>query len=129
MNKSGAVMIRFIGFCSKKNRKAPNKNGRGLHLEPKTRLMLERMELQVPAEARDRMLEHPESEWFFTFTNARVDRDGIITSVLDILQKYGVIKNDSIAWFNGKMTVHAAVRSDQDTVTVVLIPTSPETPV
>lgn len=116
------VDITFLGYCSKKNRKAPNNNGRGLHIEPRTRLLMDRMELQVPADARDRMLDNPTAEWFVTYTNASVDVDGIITTVLDILQKYGVIVNDNIAHFGNRQVIHPAVRGDQDSVRVVLTP-------
>jgi hypothetical protein len=119
---SEPVAILFRGFCGKKNRKAPNANGRGLHIEPHTREMIQRMELQVPSWARDRRLDNPEVEWFITYTNARVDVDGIITTVLDILQRYGVIVNDDIAHFGGKQTIWPPLRGEEDTVTVVLTP-------
>ena len=116
------IIIEFRGYCSKKNRKAPNRNGRGLHMEPETRLMIQRMEMQVPGHVRDLHLEDPEVEWHFTYTNARVDKDGIITTVLDILQKYGVIVNDNIRRFNGKQTIWPAERGEEDIVKVVLFP-------
>jgi hypothetical protein len=117
------ITIRFIGFTSKKNRKAPRKGGRGLYLEPKTRTMIDRMELQVPAEVRDLNLEHPDMIWEFQYTNAHIDRDGIITTVLDILGgPCRVIKNDNIAHCNGTWTIYPAERGEYDMVEVTLIP-------
>ena len=120
------IILIFRGYCSKKNRKAPNANGRGLHMEPKTRQMIQRMELQVPGSVRDLNLEHPDMEWRFTYTNAGVDKDGIITTVLDILQRYRVIVNDNIAHLNGKQTIWPAERGEEDTVTVILHPKTGE---
>ena len=116
------IVITIRGYCSKKNRKAPNANGKGLHIETKTRQMIERMEMQIPGEHRDKLLEHPDREWRFTYTNAGVDKDGIITTVLDILQRYRVIVNDNIAHLNGKTTIWPAERGEEDTVTVILHP-------
>ena len=121
------IIITIRGYCSKKNRKAPNANGRGLHIEPKTQQMIQRMEIQVPGSVRDLKLDNPEVEWFFTYTNARVDKDGIITTVLDILQKYGVILNDNVKRFNGKQTIWPAEPGEEDMVTVVLHPQVAET--
>lgn len=116
------VAISFRGFASKKNRKAPTANGRGIFIEPKTRAAIERMELQVPHWARDLKLENPEVEWYIRYTNGHVDVDGIITTVLDILQKYGVIVNDNITHFGNRQTIHPAERADEDEITVILIP-------
>lgn len=120
------IEIKFVGFCSKKNRKAPRADGRGMFIEPKTRQIIQQMELQVRGDVRDLKLEHPSVEWSFTYTNAHVDKDGIITTVLDILQKYGVILNDNIAHYNGRQVINPAVRGEYDSVTVVLTPAEPE---
>ena len=121
------VVIKFIGYCSKKNRKAPRKDGRGLFLEKKTRITLKQMEAQVPGEYRDIFLENPSVEWSFTYTYAGIDIDGIISTVLDILQKYGVIRNDNIKRFGGRAVINEPVRGDVDSVTITLTP-KPEPP-
>lgn len=118
------IEITFLGYCAKKNRKAPNKNGRGLHIEKNTRIMIDRMEMQVPPHARDQMLDNPEVEWFVTYTNAGIDFDGIMATVLDILQKYRVIVNDNLAHFGNRQVINKAVRGEQDSVRVVLTPST-----
>lgn len=117
------IDITFLGFAAgKKNRKAPRRGGRGLYLEPKTKLALQRMELQVPSWARDRKLESPDVDWHMTYTNARVDFDGVMAGVLDILQKYGVIVNDNVAHFAGKQIIWPPQRGETDSIRVVLTP-------
>ena len=118
------VEIVFIGFCSKKNRKAPRKGGRGLFLESHTRDIINRMELQVPPEARDLMLDNPEIDWYITYTNGHADADGVVTTCLDILQKYRVIVNDNLAHLGSRQTIHPAVRGEQDSVRIVLTPSA-----
>jgi hypothetical protein len=122
------ITIRFLGFASKKNFWRPGKNGRGIYLDKKTRALVERMELQVPAEVRDLRLESPDMIWTFRYTNGHADRDGIMVTVLDILQKYGVLVNDSITRCNGLWTVHPAERGEYDEVEVTLIPREPRVP-
>jgi hypothetical protein len=61
--------------------------------------------------------------WEFQYTNAHIDRDGIITTVLDILGgPCRVIKNDNIAHCNGTWTIYPAERGEYDMVEVTLIP-------
>lgn len=121
------VVLRFIGFCGKKNRKAPNRNGRGMHIEPRTRAMLNSMAMQIPREYRDIFLENPSVEWDFTYTNSRVDTDNIISTVLDLLVQYHVLAGDSIKHFGGRQVINPPVRGDVDSVTVTLTP-NPEPP-
>lgn len=126
--RDGPIEIMFFGYATgKKNRKAPRRGGGGIYLESKTRLALQRMELQVPSSARDRRLESPDVDWYLTYTNAHVDVDGVITNVLDILQKYGVIVNDNVAHFGGKQTIWPPQRGDLDTIRVILTPTATKT--
>ena len=119
-----SLTITFRGYASKKNQWRPRKGGKGIFLDRRARLMIERMELQVPAEARDLKLEHPNMIWSFQYTNGHIDRDGIIATVLDILQKYGVITNDDISHCNGQWTIFPALRGEYDEVTVTLYPQS-----
>jgi len=116
------VVLTIWGFCSKKNRKAPRAGGRGLYQEPKARLMIQRMEMQIPPEARALMLESPDVDWEFTYTNGHADEDGVISTVLDILQKYRVIVNDNFSHFAGKKIIWPAKRGEVDSVTVRLWP-------
>jgi hypothetical protein len=82
------------------------------------------MELQVPPEARDLMLDNPEIDWYITYTNGHADADGIISTCLDILQKYRVIVNDNLVHLGNRQTIHPAVRGEQDSVRIVLTPSA-----
>jgi len=97
-------------------------------MEPQTRVMLQRMEMQVPGSVRDLKLDNPEVEWFITYTNGHVDVDGVMTTVLDILQKYGVIINDNLVHFGGRQTIHEAQRGEEDIIKIVLIPRAADAP-
>jgi Holliday junction resolvase RusA-like endonuclease len=119
---SEVVDITIYGLASKKNRKAPRKGGKGLYLEPKTRLMLERMAMQIPAEYREAKLDNPEAEWWVTYTNGHIDMDGIMTTVLDLLQDAGILVNDNLVHFGNRQIIHPAVRGDCDSVRIKLTP-------
>jgi hypothetical protein len=120
LQQDDPVVVEFRGHIpSKKNFHRPSKNG-GIFQDKKTKIELERLEMQVPGQLRDLKLEHPEVEWHFRYTNAHVDVDGMKTTILDILQKYGVIVNDNIAHFNGRQVIHPAERADFPGATVVL---------
>jgi hypothetical protein len=93
-----------------------------MFVDKKKKSILDSMALQIPGEARDRKFEHPEFSFHFTYTNGAVDRDGVIVTVLDLLQKYGVIVNDNISHCNGMWQVHPAVRGEYDSVRVVITP-------
>jgi hypothetical protein len=52
---------------------------------------------------------HPNAQWWFIAENDRQDRDGMYTTMIDVLKKAGVIKDDSIKYFNGLQIIHPAV--------------------
>jgi len=53
-------------------------------------------------------LSHPSMDVHIYTRSRRQDRDNIVTTVLDVLVKAGVLAGDNIARFNGMLTVHPA---------------------
>lgn len=108
--------IEFFGKIeAKKNNLLPvvRKNGNAaLVYSSKARASMDSLMLQVPGEFRDMRLISPDVEFFFTVADGRSDRDNMRTSLLDCLVKMGVLRNDSMAAFNGKETAWPAVISD-----------------
>jgi hypothetical protein len=119
------VIIEFRGFAAKKNQWRPRAGGKGIFLDSTTRQKLTSLELQVPGDVRDLKLEHPDMEWFFTYTHARIDRDNIKQTILDILVKYGVLAGDNFAHLNGLEITHPAVRGEYESIKVILLPRNP----
>jgi len=123
-----AVVISLVGAPISKKSLYRRKKGGGLYFDKKIKAALDAWELQVPASARGLKLEHPRMDLFVRYENAASDRDGILATVLDLLQKTEVIVNDCIRNFNGEVVIHPAkkgVWEDPDNrpgVTVVLTP-------
>lgn len=107
---------------SKKNMNRPNKNGKGLHQDKSLKLLLDRLEMQVPGYARDLRLESPELEFQFYYSKANWDLDNGETTILDILVKYGVLANDNIKRLNGKRTTWPAIKAEYPGCDVTIIP-------
>ena len=69
-------------------------------------------------------LEHPDMRVTFHVRNQRSDRDNKLSTILDVLQKAGVLRNDSIRRFNGVLTLLPAI-VDKDERTVIEIVEAP----
>ena len=97
---------------SKKNRlrpRAAGARGRKYFYDSETRAAVDAVALIARHAWRGQpAIEHPEMEVWIWCTNPRQDRDGILTTVLDGQVAGGVLFNDSIRWFNGRVTVHPA---------------------
>ena len=90
-------------FPSKKNQLMPRRGrGRGLMYDPKVKTAIERMELEVRAQwgSRD-PVRNPAMFFQFFVASVLKDRDGLLTTVLDVLVKARVLENDNIGLFNG----------------------------
>lgn len=105
---------------AKKNRYTPGP--RGMHKGAELRAELNDLEAQIPGNVRDLRLLHPDMVLKLSCKNGRRDRDGILTTVLDLLVRCQVITDDNIANFNGKITIEPAVLGDSDEATVILYP-------
>jgi hypothetical protein len=57
----------------------------------------------------------------FHVRNDRIDRDGMLCTLLDVLQEAGVIRNDSVRSFNGRVRLESAVVTEDPCVVVEII--------
>jgi hypothetical protein len=85
----------------------------GLITKPKVSQAMDRLAMQIPGWVRDLNLEHPDVEVRFFVCRDSIDRDNIFSSLLDLLWKYNVIKDDQIKNFNGLITLHPAIIGDE----------------
>ena len=120
------VEILLLGKTpSKKNRYTPRKGGKGFFKNKDLQMELDRLAVQIPPEARDLRLKHPAIDFYFTYTVANFDRDNAVVTLMDILTGYAVLDgSDNIAHCNGTITIHPAVRGEQDGVRIVLTPSA-----
>jgi hypothetical protein len=114
---------------SKKNKYLPMIIGGKASLikDSKLRKELDALASQIPASMRNLNLEHPEIEVMMTVADGRSDRDNVLVTIMDLLVSTGVLRNDSIAASNGKITVYPAILSDHFKTVVRLTPTQPTT--
>ena len=105
---------------SKKNSYSPRKGGmyRGTDLKAE----LDELEKQVPGELRDLNLEHPDMFFKFKSRSAKRDRDGLLSTILDVLVTCKVITDDRIARCNGTITLAPAEVCDEDSVYIMIYP-------
>lgn len=117
------IVIEFRGRVpSKKNRYSPRKDKPGFFKDSKLQAELDRLAMQIPGQYRDLKLESPIVDFFFCYVKANWDRDNAAQALTDLLVEYGVLANDNIRRFNGTVTIHPAVLSDYDGVTVAIRP-------
>jgi hypothetical protein len=81
---------------------------------------LDRLAVQIPAECRDLNLLHPDLDVTFWVLDRRSDRDNMLTTLLDLLKDYGVIRNDSIAQCNGTVILRPAIICDHYKTVIIL---------
>lgn len=82
---------------------------------------MNRAAMQIPGELRDLKLEHPDLDVQFVVGRENVDRDNILSSILDLMVHYGVLSSDSVAKCNGTIVLHPAiVRKNEWEITINL---------
>jgi hypothetical protein len=104
------ITLRLIGdLPCKKNRIHAARGQRG-HYPKDTKRTLDNLLLQARSQwgTREPWL-HPDLEIRMYVYNTHKDRDGIVTTILDVLKKARVIEDDSIAFCNGLRTEHPAL--------------------
>lgn len=82
--------------------------------------------VQIPGYMRGLMLEHPDITVLFTVPNGRCDRDGCLTTILDLLGPRGntgmrVLAEDNIAHCNGHIHIPPAQLSDSWLTEITLV--------
>lgn len=106
---------------SKKNEKVPvtTKSGkRRMYYQAQPEI--DRLSMQVPGELRDLGLVHPDIDIYMTKTDGRSDKDGALSTLLDIMVKMGILKNDSVAQCNGRITLHPVRRGGENRTMILL---------
>lgn len=70
------------------------------------------------------VLEHPDMAITFYVSDGRADRDNKLSTLLDVLQKAHVIRNDNIAHCNARMVLNPAVflEKSQEEFTTIQFP-------
>lgn len=123
---AGPIEIIFRGHIpSKKNSYSPRKDKPGFFKNSKLQTQLDRLALQIPGEYRDLKLESPDLHFYFTYEKANWDTDNAMTTLLDLLVRYGVLKNDNIKSLNGLKVIHPAKRWYFDGCRIVIFPKNP----
>ncbi len=107
---------------AKKNNWHPRRGGGVGITDPAIQTMIDRMAMQIPGHVRDLKLVSPEIHFHFFYEKANWDRDNAVTTLLDILVKYGTLQDDNVAQCNGPILIHPAERSDEDSVKIILFP-------
>lgn len=109
-------------FEEKANKASLYRRGRsGLYIRDEAAREIDGLQAQMNVEWRRRdILMHPETTVQFHLKNPAQDRDGTLKTVLDIMQKSGVIWDDNIAHFNGWLHIAPAVVTTQEKVVIEL---------
>jgi Holliday junction resolvase RusA-like endonuclease len=81
----------------------------GIRTKSAVKDAMDRAGLQIPGDMRDLKLRHPKIEFYFKVARVNVDRDNIVSTVLDLLVRYGVLENDSISSCNHTITIYPAM--------------------
>lgn len=107
------IQIELLGVVpSKKNMlrvsKIKRQGQRGVHLDPRTKKMINNLTVQVPGQYRGLGFIDPTITIEFISSNNRQDRDGKLITIFDILQNTQVIVNDNIKFFNGPIHIQPA---------------------
>jgi len=108
------VVLKLRGDTpSKKNRLRPRKGpGKGKMYDPAVKAVMDGLHWQVKAQWGDRPpVRHPALQ-FWIYAVERKDRDGIVTTLLDVLKTAGVLVDDSIKECNGLLLIHPALPSE-----------------
>lgn len=122
---SGPLSVTLVlwGHCpSKKSNYRVTADG--MISSPETKRQMETLTLQAMLQWSKQKgpVEHPDVTTRFYVETARQDEDGMYVTLMDVLQKAGVIANDNIAHFNGRK-IHEPcefVVADQERVEILI---------
>lgn len=93
---------------SKKNRYRANGKG-GLFIDKRIAAQLVPLQLQAQGAWKHGPLKNPGITVTFHTSNDAQDRDGMLVSLMDLLQDAGVLINDNIRVSNGPVLINPAV--------------------
>lgn len=124
------MILDIDGFVpSKKNQWKPSPGGRGVYLPSDITAQIEVITDRAWIGWRQLhggvgpILEHPTMAFTFHVNNRASDRDNKLSTILDVLQKAKVIRNDNVKYFNGRIVIEPAVicgPSEERTVIEIL---------
>jgi len=122
--EDGAIRLELRGHIpAKANRYRIGWRGgkAGLRLDDGVNRELAGLGFQINAQwAGKPPLSHPEVRICFHLASSGRDRDNALKSLLDLLQQCGVIRNDNVANFNGRVILEPAVISSEEMTIVEL---------
>mgnify|MGYP003931958583 CR=1 FL=1 len=98
----------------------PRRDRPGVFKSSKLQAELDALALQVPPEMAGMELVSPDIDVHLECPTSRPDRDNILTTILDVLVRMRVLKDDSIAHCNGRIVLHPVVKSEEWRTTVTL---------
>lgn len=81
----------------------------GLITKPESKLMMDRLALQIPGSLRDLKLRHPDITMQFYVGREDVDKSNMWCAIEDLLWKYGVLVDDSVKHSNGHFHMPPAI--------------------
>lgn len=102
-------------------KKSKYRRGRaGLFLDAGVVKQIDALVIQARTQWRRDPIKHPDMRITFRARHRRADRDGMLATLMDVLQKAGVIRNDNVAHCNGRITLEPTVIGNDEGVTVSL---------
>ena len=106
------VTLTLHGHCPSKKSNYRTAEGGRLISTPETKAQMEALTLQAMfqwSRAVGLPVDHPEVTTTFYVRSGRSDEDGKSVTLMDILQKAGIIVNDNVAHFNGRKVHESCV--------------------
>jgi Holliday junction resolvase RusA-like endonuclease len=95
------------------------KKGGGLYLDEAVAAKIDALAWQARQQWGQRLpLEHPDMTFTFLVRDGRKDRDGLLATVMDLLQKARVIRQDNIAHCNGTIVLLPAQVGEVEGVSI-----------
>lgn len=92
---------------------------RGVYIDTKVASQIDKLTIQAAEQWRQREPAiHPDMTVQFYVKDRRPDLDNKSTTIWDCLRNAGVIRNDSVKWFNGKLTLLPAILDKDERVVI-----------
>lgn len=127
MDSAKVYEFEWLGILkAKKNQYMPRRDRPGFFKNHKLQDQLDHLAMQIPGYIRDLRLESPDLEFWFWSPRANFDRDGAITTALDLLSgsPYYVLVDDNVAHCNGTITIHPCEYAEEHRTVIRITETS-----
>ena len=113
------MKIVLNGHCpAKKNLWKRGRGGR-VYLNSEAQGQIDYLTLQAAKKWSGKQpLIHPDCSVQFSVRDQRGDRDNKLSTILDVLQKAGVVLNDNVKQFNGTITILPAIVDKHEKVVI-----------